>query len=256
MSSGFAIVLPARYHSTRFPGKPLAVIAGKPLIEWVYRRAQQVPGASRIVVATDHERIASAVKNFGGEAVMTSSGFRTGTDRVAHVARTLGCDPIVNLQGDEPLFPPRLVADMVALVERSPGTDIVTACHPVFDNREMQNPNVVKVVSDGVGRALYFSRSAIPHRVGSEALEKTPGGSAGGPKLLGYRHVGIYVFRTASLLRFTELPSTPLEISEALEQLRALEHGMVIRMVETSQPTMGVDVPEDVKRVEKALRGA
>ncbi len=256
MPSGFAIILPARYHSTRFPGKPLALLAGKPLIEWVYRRAQQVKGASRIVVATDHEDIASTVRGFGGEAVMTSSGFRTGTDRVAHVARTLRCDPIVNLQGDEPLFPPQLVADMVARLQSSPGTDIVTACHPIFHEDEMQNPNAVKVVFDGEGRALYFSRAAIPHRAAHAAPSSTAGGSSDGPAALGYRHVGIYVFWTASLLRFTELPTTPLETSEALEQLRALEHGMVIRVVETAQPTVGVDTPEDVKDVEKALRGA
>jgi 3-deoxy-manno-octulosonate cytidylyltransferase (CMP-KDO synthetase) len=256
MPSGFAIVLPARYQSTRFPGKPLVVIAGRPLIEWVYRRAQQVPGASRIVVATDHDGIASVVKGFGGEVLMTSGDFRTGTDRVASVARTLGCDPIVNLQGDEPVFPPRLVADMVALIQSSPKTDIVTACHPVYEDGEMGNPNVVKIVSDGKGRALYFSRSAIPYRVQNASVETASGVFAGTRRPLGYRHVGIYVFRTASLLRFSELPSTPLETSEALEQLRALENGMVIRVVETSQPTVGVDVPEDVKNVEKALRGA
>ena len=256
MPSGFAIILPARFHSKRFPGKPLVLVAGKPLIEWVYRRAEQVQGASRIVVATDHEAIASVVRGFGGEAVMTASDFRTGTDRVAHVARTLGCDPIVNLQGDEPLFPPQLVTDMVALIQSSPDTDIVTACHPVFHDGEMQNPNAVKVVFDWGGRALYFSRAAIPSRANHAVPAAASGGSQKGPRPLGYRHVGIYVFRTASLLRFAELPPTPLETSEALEQLRALENGMVIRLIETSQPTVGVDIPEDVKHVEKALRGA
>jgi 3-deoxy-manno-octulosonate cytidylyltransferase (CMP-KDO synthetase) len=255
VSSGFAIVLPARYHSTRFPGKPLALIAGKPLIEWVYRRAQQVRGASRIVVATDHEEIFATVRGFGGEAVMTSSDFRTGTDRVAHVARTLGCDPIVNLQGDEPLFPPALVVEMVALILRSPGTDIVTACHPVFHESDLRNPNAVKVVMDGQGRALYFSRAPIPHRARSSFPAKAPEVSTDGPTPLGFRHVGIYVFRTLSLLRFAELPTTPLETLESLEQLRALEHGMVIRVVKTLQPTVGVDIPDDVKDVEKALSG-
>lgn len=256
MSSGFGIVVPARYHSTRFPGKPLALLAGKPLIEWVYKRALQVEGASRIVVATDHEDIASVVRGFGGEAVMTSSDFRTGTDRVAHVARTLGCDPIVNLQGDEPLFPPNLVSDMVVLIRRSPDTDIVTACHPVYDEGEMKSPNAVKVVFDESGRALYFSRAAIPSRAGHSSGAEAPESPPEKRVPLGYRHMGIYVFRTASLLRFTELPTTPLETSESLEQLRALEHGMVIRVVETRQPTVGVDIPEDVKNVEKALRGA
>ncbi len=255
MPSGFAVVLPARYHSTRFPGKPLAVIAGKPLIEWVYRRAEQVPGVSRVVVATDHEGIAAAVKHFGGDVVMTSEGCRTGTDRVAEAARQLPFDPVVNLQGDEPLFPPELVREMVSVAVSEPGTDIVTACHPLVDANQLGNPNVVKVVMDTAGRALYFSRAPIPYR----RIKDAPGGRAGtfAPETtpLGFRHIGIYVFRRASLLRFNELPSTRLEITEGLEQLRALDHGMIIRVVETSQLTVGVDVPEDVKTVEKALGG-
>lgn len=254
MPSGFAVVLPARYQSTRFPGKPLAVIAGKPLIEWVYRRAEQVPGVSRIVVATDHDRIATVVRGFGGEVVMTSKGCRTGTDRVAEVARDLAFDPIVNLQGDEPLFPPELVGDMVGVSVGDPDTDIVTACHPLFDEDEAKNPNAVKVVTDTAGRALYFSRSMIPYRrTGKTGNGPVDPAARGAP--LGYRHVGIYVFRRTSLLRFSGLPRTRLEIAEGLEQLRALEHGMVIRVLETSQLTVGVDVPEDVKTVEKALGG-
>lgn len=255
MASGFAIVLPARYQSTRFPGKPLALLSGRPLIEWVYRRACEVPGASRVVVATDHEGIAGVVRGFGGEVVMTSAGCRTGTDRVAEAARTLGCDPIVNLQGDEPVFPPDLVSRMIETVNSSPGVDIVTACHAIHDEAEFASPHAVKVVMDAEGRALYFSRSPIPHR---NASAGAPGSldPRGGPDLLGYRHIGVYVFRAASLFRFTRLPQTPLEISEGLEQLRALEHGMWVQVVKSSQPTVGVDVPEDVKKVEKALGGA
>ncbi|MBP2680279.1 MAG: 3-deoxy-D-manno-octulosonate cytidylyltransferase [Candidatus Krumholzibacteriota bacterium] len=255
MPSGFAIVLPARFESTRFPGKPLALIAGRPLIEWVYRRAREVPGAERIIVATDHEGIAAAVRGFGGEAVMTSNACRTGTDRVAEAARGLHCDPIVNLQGDEPIFPVGLVSRMVDVAMRSPAVDIVTACHPIEDEEEMDNLNAVKVVMDGEGRALYFSRSPVPHR----APHARPHGAESdgeGKAPRGYRHIGIYVFRRTALFRFTALPRTPLEVSEGLEQLRALEHGMCVQVVKSSEPTVGVDVPGDVKKVEKAMGGA
>jgi 3-deoxy-manno-octulosonate cytidylyltransferase (CMP-KDO synthetase) len=253
MPSGFVVVVPARYQSSRFPGKPLAIIAGKPLIEWVYRRAEAVPGASRVVVATDHDEIASAVRRFGGDVVMTSPACATGTDRVAEVARTLPFDLIVNVQGDEPLFPPELVGEMVGVAATDPVVDIVTACHPFNDEREAADPNVVKVVVDEAGRALYFSRAAIPYRRHAAPPAGRP--RTGRPVPLGYRHVGIYVFRKGSLLRMSGLPRTRLEVSEGLEQLRALGHGMVIRVVETSQLTVGVDVPGDVKIVEKALGG-
>jgi 3-deoxy-manno-octulosonate cytidylyltransferase (CMP-KDO synthetase) len=245
MASGFAIVLPARYQSTRFPGKPLAVISGKPLIQWVYERARGVAGSGRVVVATDHDGIAAAVRDFGGEAVITTGDHRTGTDRVAEVARKLDADIIVNLQGDEPVFPAGLVEQMVAAVESDASIDIATACHAIVDENEFNNPNIVKVVVGAKGRALYFSRSPIPHRLGEKNGMK--------PEAIGYRHVGIYVFRRESLIRFSELPPTPLELSESLEQLRALENDMVIRVVRTTQFTVGVDVPGDVKNVEKAL---
>lgn len=262
MRSGFAVVVPARYHSTRFPGKPLALIGGRPLIEWVYRRAKEIPAASRIVVATDHDGIAAAVRRFGGEVVMTSPACATGTDRVAEAARTLPFEIVVNLQGDEPLFPPELVGEMVDVAAGDPSIDIVTACHPFFTRAEGESPNVVKLVKDGTGRALYFSRAMIPFLRETAPIDG-PGGADGAEmpaaanrgKPAGYRHVGIYVFRKTSLLRMTELPRTPLEISEGLEQLRALENGMRIRVVETPYLTVGVDVPEDVKIVEKALGG-
>jgi 3-deoxy-manno-octulosonate cytidylyltransferase (CMP-KDO synthetase) len=278
ISSGATIILPARYHSTRFPGKPLAVIAGKPLIEWVYQRASEVQGVSRILVATDHDDIASVVKGFGGEVVMTAADHATGTDRVAAVARELDDDIIVNLQGDEPLFPPALVEEMIAVLgprvlspngpavladaPRGPGArsappatnsedrstrdgnalpiDIVTACHSITDPDEINNPNVVKVVMDREGCAMYFSRSAIPFARDNRDVRH-------------YRHIGIYVFRKESLMRYAELEPTALEKAESLEQLRALENGMTIRLVETEYSTVGVDVPEDTKTVEKAL---
>jgi 3-deoxy-manno-octulosonate cytidylyltransferase (CMP-KDO synthetase) len=235
----FLIVLPSRYGSTRFAGKPLADISGRPLVEWVYRRASQVRGVGELVVATDDERIARAVESFGGNAVLTAGDHATGTDRVAEVARSRPYEVVVNLQGDEPVFDPRTVEAMVDRLVSAPDTDIVTGCHPIEAKEDHDDPNVVKVVADRDGRALYFSRSPVPHG----ALEI---GAA-------YRHVGIYVFRRESLIRFTSLEASPLERAERLEQLRALENGMTIRLIVTDTKTVGVDVPDDVKKVEKEL---
>ncbi|HET6350411.1 MAG TPA: 3-deoxy-manno-octulosonate cytidylyltransferase [Candidatus Krumholzibacteria bacterium] len=234
------MVLPARYGSTRFPGKPLAVISGKPLIEWVYRAATRVRGAARVVVATDDARIAHTVRAFGGDVVTTGADHATGTDRVAEVARRIRADIIVNLQGDEPVFDPRLVGRMVRVFARDGAVDIVTACHALRDPAEFVDANIVKVVVDGRGHALYFSRAPIPWN---------------GMRATGaFRHVGVYAYRRAALLRMARLPRTPLEISERLEQLRALENGMRIAVVETQHETIGVDVPSDVKKVEKVLQ--
>jgi 3-deoxy-manno-octulosonate cytidylyltransferase (CMP-KDO synthetase) len=243
MAKSVAIVMPARYHSSRFPGKPLALIQGKPLIEWVYRRATEIRGVSDIVVATDHEDIRRAVQAFGGRALMTSADHFSGTDRVAAVARGLNVDVVVNLQGDEPLFPPALVEEMVALFGTGDAPDIVTAAHELTEPAEITNPNIVKVVMSPSGRALYFSRSPIPSSNAHTEVRAS----------VHYRHVGIYAFDRRSLLKFADLPPTPLELSERLEQLRALENGMTIHVVRTVYETVGVDVPEDIKTVEKGL---
>ena len=245
-TSDVAIILPARYQSSRFPGKPLADIGGRPLIEWVYRRASEVRGVARVVVATDHDGIADAVRGFGGEVVMTSAKHSTGTDRVAEAARDMAHEIVINLQGDEPVFPPALVEDMINVLETSAETDVVTACHPIGNEEELQNPNIVKVVMDESGRALYFSRAAMPYRFGAR----------GGEDGLGFRHIGIYGFRRAALLDFAAAEPTPLERTEGLEQLRALENGMTITVVKTDYSTVGVDVPDDIKHVEKALTSA
>jgi 3-deoxy-manno-octulosonate cytidylyltransferase (CMP-KDO synthetase) len=237
----FIVVLPARYGSTRFPGKPLTEIAGRPLIEWVYRRAREIRGADEVVVATDDRRIADAVAAFGGGVVMTDAGHATGTDRVAEVVAGRDVPYVVNLQGDEPVFDPKTVEGMVQLLACSPDTDMTTACHPVESEQELNNPNVVKVVFDAERRALYFSRSAVPS------------GALRGGCPTAYRHIGMYAYRKESLLRFTSYEPTPLERAEGLEQLRALEHGMVIKLVIADEPTFGVDAPEDVKKVEKVL---
>lgn len=233
-------MLPARYASTRFPGKPLAVISGHPLIEWVHRAALRVPGADRVVVATDDARIAEAVRGFSGTVITTRADHATGTDRVAEAAKHLRSDIIVNLQGDEPVFDPQLIRRMVDVFAREPGVDIVTACHALHNPDDFENPNVVKVVFDMQGRALYFSRAPVPFG----AMDARGA----------FRHVGVYAYRRAALLRMAKLPRTALEVSERLEQLRALEHGMTIAVVETEHETVGVDVPSDVKKVEKVLR--
>ena len=215
------------------------MISGRPLIEWVHRRAERVRGAASLVVATDDARIAARVRDFGGDVIMTSGDHATGTDRVAAVAKKLRADIIVNLQGDEPVFDPALVERMVKVFSRHPDVDIVTACHALRDAGDFLDPHVVKVVFDRCGRAMYFSRAPIP--------------SASRDQPAAWRHVGIYAYRRAALLRFARLPRTPLEITERLEQLRALENGMTIAVVETEHETVGVDVPADVKKVEKLL---
>lgn len=237
----FAIVIPARYHSTRFPGKPLAIVAGRPLIEWVYLRARAVEGVGRVVVATDHEGIADAVRAVGGEAVITRADHPTGTDRVAEASSGLVERVIVNLQGDEPVVPAGLVEALVALLAEKPEADIATACHPIALPSQLDNPDCVKVALSAAGWALYFSRSPIPH-----------GASAGSGVAM--RHVGIYAFRRQALLRFASLPRGRLEVSEGLEQLRALENGMRMGVVEWAEATMGVDRPADLKNVEEKLR--
>jgi 3-deoxy-manno-octulosonate cytidylyltransferase (CMP-KDO synthetase) len=239
--NSFLVVLPARYGSTRFPGKPLADISGRPLIEWVYLRAAAIRGAGEVVVATDDRRIADAVSSFGGNVVMTDAAHATGTDRVAEVAKNRDFPFVVNLQGDEPVFDPSTVEAMVEVLASEPESDIATACHPVGSEEEFNNPNIVKVVLDGRGRALYFSRSPIPS------------GAWQSEQAVACRHVGIYAYRKESLLRFTSLEPSTLEKTEKLEQLRALENGMTIRVIVTDRLTLGVDVPGDLKKVEKEL---
>jgi 3-deoxy-manno-octulosonate cytidylyltransferase (CMP-KDO synthetase) len=190
------------------------LIFGRPLIEWVHRGALRVRGASRVVVATDDARIAQRVRAFGGDVIMTSGEHATGTDRVAEVASSLRADIIVNLQGDEPVFDPELIERMVKVFAVQPDVDIVTACHTLRDADEFSDPHIVKVVFDRRGRALYFSRAPIPS------------GAMDGQKA--WRHVGVYAYRRAALLKFAKLPRTPLEVAERLEQLRALENGMTI----------------------------
>ncbi|MDE2306582.1 MAG: 3-deoxy-manno-octulosonate cytidylyltransferase [Gammaproteobacteria bacterium] len=248
----FQVVIPARFASTRLPGKMLAPIAGRPLIHWVWERAR-ASGAQRVVIATDDERIAAAARAFGAEVELTAAELPSGTDRVAEVARRAGFDGrdvIVNLQGDEPLVDPALIARLAAALGEDDRADIATAVAPIASLEEFLDPNCVKAVADGRGRALYFSRSPVPWpRDHVEGGRPTVHAGA-------WRHIGLYAYRVESLLRFASLAPTPLELCERLEQLRALEHGMSIKVIALERaPPPGIDTPADLARVRAVLEG-
>jgi len=231
-----AVVIPARYGSTRLPGKPLLKLKGKPLIQYTYEQAVRSP-VDRVIVATDDERVLECVKSFGGEAVMTSLDHPSGTDRVAEVARGLDVEVIVNLQCDEPLIEPRHIGQLLPPFHEEE-VEMATLIAPLTED-EWRDPNVVKAVVDRRGYALYFSRAPIPFsREGSGVKEG-----------LHWRHVGIYAYRRDFLLRLSSLPPSPLEEEEKLEQLRALEHGFKIFTVLTDYRAPGVDTEEDLRRV-------
>ncbi|HEX2954926.1 MAG TPA: 3-deoxy-manno-octulosonate cytidylyltransferase [Bacillota bacterium] len=231
-------VIPARYQSTRLPGKPLQLIAGKPMIQWVYEGSSQSKLIDEVWVATDDERILRAVQSFGGRAVMTSPDHQTGTDRLAEVAAGYPCDLVVNIQGDEPLIQGSVIDQVVRPLIDDPTIPMGTAM-AVEDNLDsLQDPSVVKVVPDGNGFALYFSRSMIPY-------PRKPGQS--------YRHIGLYVYRRDFLLKYHTLPAAPSELMESLEQLRALHYGYRIKVTEVTGRFVGVDTPEDLEEVRKIL---
>ncbi len=245
------VVIPARYGSTRFPGKPLAPIKGKPLVQHVYERAKRAKLADKVVVATDDKRILDAVISFGGNAVMTSKKHPSGTDRAAEAASKPGYgkyDIIVNVQGDEPLIRPSMVDAVIRLLDDGRAS-IGTLAVRTNDPREALDPNAVKVVFDKDGFALYFSRSPIPfdrNKWTALRADEIKGGSV-------YKHIGIYSFKRDALYIFISLRPSLLEKTERLEQLRAFEAGMRIKVGITRYETIGVDTPEDIKRVEKCL---
>jgi len=241
-----AAFIPARYASTRLPGKPLADIHGKTLVERVYERAQACSLIDTIIVATDDERIFKAVKGFGGEVVMTSSAHRSGADRIAEaVQKVPQADIIVNIQGDEPLISPQAVDSAIRPLLDEPAVDMSTLKTAITTEAEFLDPHAVKVVTDSRGRALYFSRSPIPYSALPFSKRKTPP----------FKHIGLYVYRRDFILNFTGLPHSPLEDSESLEQLRALEHGHVIEVVETEYNPVSVDTPEDLAQVREIFAG-
>ena len=237
-------IIPARYDSSRFPGKALADLCGRPMIAHVYERARMARGVTDVIVATDDPRIADAVAAFGGTVRMTGAAHRTGTDRIAEVARELDCDIIVNPQGDEPLLDPRMIEDVIRPLIDDPSVSMTTLRRPITDPADYSNPHVVKVTVDARGDALYFSRAGIP-------AAGAPGAGPGLPP--SHAHVGLYAFRREFLLHYAALPQTPLERVESLEQLRALEHGYRIRTVATPHATVGVDTPEDLERAREHL---
>ena len=234
-------VIPARYASTRLPGKPLADICGKPMICRVLERASRAQKPEKVIVATDDERIYDAVRAEGGEALLTRADHPTGTDRLAEVAEAYPeVDLIVNVQGDEPLIEPSVIDDLIAPFEMDENLPMATVMVRMEDAAEQLNPNNVQVVVDKLGYALYFSRSLVPYPR-----------AAAGPV---YKHIGIYAYRRDFLLRYARLEPTPLERAESLEQLRALENGYGIRVLETDCRFVGVDTPEDLALVNKIYR--
>jgi len=238
--AGIVGAIPARYGSTRLAAKPLHPIAGKPMIAHVYERAAAARGLDSVVVLTDDERIVAAVESFGGRAEMTPEECKSGTDRIAWAARRWNARAVINIQGDEPLMDPEGISRVAAHLAASPGDAIVTLAADALEG-DLENPNTVKVVLDRRGYALYFSRAAIPY-----------------PRLAGaapvLRHLGIYGYQADALQRLAQLEPTPLERSESLEQLRALENGIAIRVLTGARPSQGVDTAEDVERVEDILR--
>jgi 3-deoxy-manno-octulosonate cytidylyltransferase (CMP-KDO synthetase) len=247
-------IIPARYAATRLPGKPLSEIHGKTMIERVYERARAATKVDRVLVATDDDRIAAAVRGFGGEAVLTSAAHATGTDRLAEVARGIEAEIVVNVQGDEPMLDPAGIDAVAQALLDDPGLEMSTLSLPLRSVDEMLAASVVKVVTDARGDALYFSRSPIPHvRLGAVS-DARAAAEAAVARELARKHVGLYAYRREALLRFAALAPTPLEQAEGLEQLRALAHGMRIRVVPLEgEGGVAVDTPEDLERVRALL---
>ena len=239
-------VIPARYGSTRFPGKPLAQLAGKPIIQHAATRTARAKLVDRVVVATDDERIYRCVVDFGGEAIMTSPDHSTGTDRIGEAIVDIECDIVVNVQGDEPTVDPVAIDTAVTPLVDDDSLVMSTLAAPIREREELLSPHVVKVVVDGCGFALYFSRSPLP----GDRDKKYDVDSG-----VSYRkHIGLYVFRRDFLGTFVSLDRTPLECAEKLEQLRVLENGYRIRVVDTEAPCVGVDTPEDLERLERDVK--
>ncbi len=234
-------IIPARWGSTRFPGKPLHLIAGKALLQHVWEQCRRAKGLDFVIIATDDMRIAEAAFAWGAEVSLTSPKHSSGTDRIAEVAKKLrGVTHLINIQGDEPLVDPKLIDQLAKKMQRDPKIEMITAVHPFSDPADAQSPHQVKAVLDRKGHALYFSRHAVPYPRDTAAAKY-------------FRHQGIYGYRRDLLLRFVRWKPTPLETAEALEQLRALENGVSIHVVVTASGSPGVDTPEDAREIERQL---
>jgi len=236
------IIIPARYGSKRFPGKPLALICNKPMIQHVYERACRCKEVDDVYVATDDERIFSCVKKFGGKAIMTSKQHKSGTDRIYEAAKTLGLkedDIVVNIQGDQPAFEPSIIPFLVDPLKNS-DIPMSTLMYPIKDKKNIENPNCVKVVTDKDGFAIYFSRSPIPYSRDKEDI-------------VYYKHIGIYAYKMGFLKVFSRLPESRLERIERLEQLRVIENGYRIKVIESRFNSLEVDVPDDIEKVSKII---
>jgi 3-deoxy-manno-octulosonate cytidylyltransferase (CMP-KDO synthetase) len=247
-SAAVIAVIPARYQSTRFPGKMVAPLDGKPLVQHTYERALQAKRVDDVCVATDDARVADALAPYGTRVVMTRSDHPSGTDRIAEVAEQTQAQIVVNVQGDEPLIDPNTIDEVVVALDSDSEAVMSTAARALIDSEAIADPNVVKVVTDGEGRALYFSRAPIPYQ-----RDSAHGAEAG---VRHWHHIGLYAYRRDFLLQFAKMAPSPLEKIEMLEQLRALENGYAIRVVETQYKSIGVDTPEDLEQVRSMLEAA
>lgn len=232
-------IIPVRFKSKRFPGKPLAIISGKPMVQHVYERAKKSKLLNDLIVATDDKRIFDKVKEFGGKVILTGE-YPTGTDRIAEVARKINTEIVVNIQGDEPVIDPEIIDDAVFPLIKDKKILVSTLVHKIKDKKELKNPNIVKVVLDKDNFVLYFSRSVIPYYKNIIKIF--------------YKHIGIYVYRKDFLLKFVNMSQGKLEKAEELEQLRILENGYKIKAILTNYSSIPVDVPKDIKKVEKFLK--
>jgi 3-deoxy-manno-octulosonate cytidylyltransferase (CMP-KDO synthetase) len=238
------VVIPARYHSTRFPGKPLVHLCGKPMIQHVYEQSCAARHVHEVWVATDDHRIYEAVRAFGGKVLLTSPDHKSGTERMAEAAQKISASILINVQGDEPLIRPEAIDLLAEAMIRTPSCKVATLKRRISQEQDIYNPNCVKVVTDSRGSALYFSRSPIPFCRDGYSLAFSY-----------YQHIGIYAYRKNFLLKISSLPPSPLEQSEVLEQLRILENGYSMKVLETDYESYGIDTPEDIPRVESILRG-
>jgi 3-deoxy-manno-octulosonate cytidylyltransferase (CMP-KDO synthetase) len=243
-------IIPARFGSQRLPGKPLAEIAGKPMVVHVMEHSAQAELVDDVIVATDDQRIADAVRRYGGAAVLTPVDARSGTDRIAVVARTLwGVDIVVNVQGDEPLIPPAMIDQAISPMLKDPKIHVSTLVKRIGSVDEYRDPSIPKVVLDQKRNCMYFSRCPIPYGRDVQTADVVAQATV-------YRHIGLYVFRNRFLRTFASLETTPLERVEKLEQLRVLEHGYIMRAVETEYDSLSVDTPEDLERARAVMRSA